>query len=297
MRLVSLSIIACFVSTFAYGQCDISRKVCTLSADFNPVPDGTYNPPQCTMGSTHIARIQTAFGASSAAFKTDLCSLTQIIIIPRDRGGDHSWGHWENPQFYPPRSDCPSNGCSYIGIVEDELSKDVGRVEQDHLDRALPGSGATHRHAPASSNPTPAATLGLISILAHEMAHIKFRRDGGRTRPCFDQDFVQRSWERDIGDTVTRRWLAFNDVIGTPKVPRPDANDRVGLENVYKGGHATLLANRSPEEDYVETYKIKQLMTARRPGQVIIVIPGRGSVQVNSDRGSQVLTNKMNCAS
>jgi hypothetical protein len=151
---------------------------------------------------------------------------------------------------------------------------------------------------------TTSEIMGLISVLAHEMGHIKFRRDGGRYSTCFGQKFLNASWDTsNLGNTLTRRFRAFGEVVSAPvNVSRPtSATDYDGVYDTYNNGFATLLASSSPEEDCVEGYKVNALTYARGPGKLNIRIPsttggGVRVVQVNQARGpNNVLADKMAC--
>ena len=103
---------------------------------------------------------------------------------------------------------------------------------------------------------------------------------------------------------MRRRWTNFGDEIGTPNKarPLPDDPEQNKVDKAYNvhDEHASLLANKSPEEDYVEACKFEQLSTAHGPGRLIIRIPratgtGHRDVQLN-DRRNDIIVNKMKCA-
>src|SRR5215472_3450045 len=102
----------------AYGQCDITQKVCALKGSFNPAPIGGNNPdnksPQCDSSQpVSTAEIADAFGVASPTVKGSLCNLTQIFI-----SADADWGRWNDPRRH--RNDNPD--AAYVTIDQGQLN-------------------------------------------------------------------------------------------------------------------------------------------------------------------------------
>jgi hypothetical protein len=172
----------------------------------------------------------------------------------------------------------------------------VARVEDDNL-RGLSISAGNHQHATGGAR---GQALGVLATLAHELGHIKFRRDNVRNTSCFQSRFVATSWPDDgrnnppATNTYQSRWVNFGQAIGRPNVRSPFGASAAAVREIYSNGFASALAAASPEEDYVETYKTAALIGARSPGILQINI-GSPPIVVNSHRNHPVLQGKLGC--
>ena len=206
-----------------------------------------------------------------------------------------SWGLWEGPD-QPPRTGV------FIAISESVLAgpQSLSGTEQAPLQtgeensillRLLDNLRSWPTASPASSPPSytgdePAGQeWAVLAVLAHELGHILFfdgNVDGrpGLERPvrksnCFDTAFLGKSW---VSSSYLRRaWVSFKDRNGSnhksgrikhlDEIDRqirlgryPEASD--ALRGVYGGQFASLFGSVSPDEDFVEIYKLLVLRAA-----------------------------------
>lgn len=304
-------------AAYAQRQCsdaDIAAKVCVLSR-YSPDPSGAdVGPLRCSSGAGFTPQVVAAFQIAPDDVANDVCSLHNIVVLP-GKNTVQSWGKWEDPTYYQPPRCRDSLGnplpCSFVGIGEGVFARGLALVHDDRL----PGPGKSfikHGHSPAN---IPSRTLGVLATLAHEVGHIKFRRNGVRRYVCFQSDIVGPSWSDDGGrlppetNTYSRRWLPFGTEIGAHGsgpgriVPMPGQVSRpADVEAIYTSGFATLLASSSPEEDFVESYALYAVLNAKGgPGALRAQIGGTTGRQITLDlgrgdsTGDAILARKLAC--
>jgi len=109
----------------------------------------------------------------------------------------------------------------------------------------------------------------VLALLAHEVGHIKWHREPIYfTLACYKARFADASWAT-FNASAWNRWTPLgldkleDHRAGGPKKPRfVNSNDE--LKAIHKE-FATALAADSPEEDFVETYKLRVLANAGLP--------------------------------
>ena len=144
-----LLFVCLFASDGIAQWCDIGAKVCNLQAGYDPVT-ALNNPnqtPHCSGpnadGATLIAQ---AFAVAPDKVKADLCTLNNIFIFSSP---DHSWGKWEDIQYYPQPhcKDTLGNNmqCSFVGLNVMDLNRNIAAQENAHL-TGLGINSAYHSH-------------------------------------------------------------------------------------------------------------------------------------------------------
>jgi len=261
--------------------------------DPNPRPGTAYASPtaaQCSMVSRADNRaiaIQNAFALtlnfSSPVVKDELCHLKNIIL----RNAGRSWGFYENPKNAKIPTDLSYPG-SFIGILEGDLSHTLKNEEDDLLYPILrntnnPQSLMEHTVTDGSGanlDNSNSTKLGVLAVLAHELGHIKWHRDNiPLSLWCFQDSFVNKSWLQDnsLGQAYRKTWTDFNDRAGNHRhnTPHPHDNNlnqqriRSIYDNGSTDGFVSAFAAVSPEEDFVETYKLVVLRSVTDFGFLI----------------------------
>jgi hypothetical protein len=269
----------------------ITSRVCALNDGYNPAPGNSYTSPTCNSNPVDPSMIESAFGMATDKLRADLCSLKNIFII----NDIDSWGKWENPNF-PAVGNAPGSGYAYIAINKNDLNKQLKAHKNDQLQKLGLGNYGTH------TDDGNSATLSLLYSLAHEMGHIKWRRDYGNfSSQCSLTAFMSHSWT-DLYDalgyatTSTWRWTTFGAETSPPNtqptqtfgmrksnIPAPSTvANPTQLESIYQNGVWTALGAANPEEDFVEAYAIGAIMLAM-PSFHLWINPANGDpkIQVN----------------
>jgi hypothetical protein len=243
-----------------------------------------YTPPQCLQtpaSSQQKAAIAGAFGIAPSGLQAELCGLTQIFIMPVDQ---QAWGKWEDPAYHP------IGGATYIAVSVSDMSRSVSTLKNGNLlQLGIPETEAIYD----ADVPLPGgnrARIGLLSVLAHEVGHIIWHRDG---RPC-ESVILSESWS---GPVPTPRWVDFADDFGTPKSIGHKAKNATGaqLQAIFDKGFMTGLASMSPEEDFVETYMVAAI-GKKGLKDLFISIKGK-KTKVNGRMNNPALKAKFACVS
>src|SRR5262249_26738525 len=111
-------------------------------------------------------------------------------------------------------------------------------------------------------------SLTLLYVLAHEMGHIKWRKDVPADGSCGLSDFASESW-LDPANAPTyakdHRWTDFGDDFGDRNAiinPKPKKAGATELFTIYQNSVTTALAAANPEEDFVEAYAMQAITLA-----------------------------------
>jgi hypothetical protein len=277
------------------APCDITKLVCTLKLPFDPSvvsSSSSYTPPTCSAKSPPakvVQDIQNAFNSASANLQRDLCNLKWIFF---HKGAvRHSWGKWESKL---------SSANAYIAVHALVLEKPMTERQDDNLNVITFGLGShTDNSAALVIN---SQQLSLLYTLAHEMAHIKWRRDRAASAAagCNLDTFINYSW--DMAYDSTRLWTNENDEFGVYSdggmKPPSQVTDAAGLQYIYQHGFATTFGSNNPEEDFAETYAIGAISKAYPSYKLNITIGGATTYLVNDTSGTSRnggLVNKLNC--
>jgi hypothetical protein len=263
-------------------------RVCWLDDGYDPTPRNGYTSPTCN--NTPVApndanRIKDAFDKATDKLQADLCSLTNVFIVNGD-----SWGKWENP-YFPAVNGAPGSNNAFVAINKNDLNKQLKDRKNGQLKKLGLDQYGSHTDDGASE------TLSLLYTLAHEMGHIKWRRDYNSFQ-CNLASFMSHSWTDPqdalmYATTSTWRWTAFGaetspdktQPFGTRKNTFPAPSkvvDPPGLAKIYQNGVWTALGAANPEEDFVEAYAIGAVMLAKPSFHLWINIANGGpKIQVN----------------
>jgi hypothetical protein len=238
------------------GKPDITSKVYALSS-YNPFPavGSTANTPACSVqaNSNDAQLIQNAFKKATPNLQTELCNLTCIFV--GSGGAGYSWGKWANPAY-------GGDGTAVIAIDTSDLNK---KYLKDKMNENLLGGITYGKHSVAGDS----YAISVMYVLAHELAHIKWRRDftnGSISANCQVADFTGKSWSSTGTPTNGGRWTAIGDEFGTFN----DSNikhlshvtNATDLLYIYQHGLVTALGANNPEEEFVETYAIAAIIAA-----------------------------------
>jgi hypothetical protein len=205
---------------------------------------------------------------TSDNLKTDLCNLTCIFVYPDE--SLPSWGKWEDTNH--------GQGNSFIAIrkgnTKNDLDVRLDKKQGNHLvDLNLPAGviNATSHNDHLSD--ADLKRLSLLYILAHEMAHIKWRKaislfGSQLSNSCTVDQFIQFNTNRsggswsDPGNVTMRRFIGFADEVGqrANSVPAPSAvSTAQHLQTIYTKGMVTALGDLNAAEDFVEVYAIGEI--------------------------------------
>lgn len=225
-----------------------------------------YSPPTCQSTASYKTAVQAAFTAAPPGVQAEICKLKKIIVQTYPTN-TYSWGFWENPYTKP-----QGQQDSYVGIRSDSFNLTLAQEEDATEKNVLSRTPLMFAHQSNGS-----AALGLLAVIAHEIGHIIWHRDNvylpNSRLPCYLESFIgttsPKSWKRDQGlnQTLTRSWHpppSDNAAAGNADYPvktgpnpirRPPATGSK-LSDLIKTGFVTPFAAVSPEEDFVETYKL-----------------------------------------
>jgi hypothetical protein len=282
---------------------DVQKRVCKRTA-YDPAPVASYVYVQPTCDETHDydAAIGNAYDLAPWKVKSELCRLSKIIV--QTGRFAYSWGYWENPET---RSVSGTRPNSYVGIRADATSSSLKAVLDNNLadtfSRTSPSLSLIHTVANDS------AALGLLAVLAHEIGHIKWHRDGiYASLACYYDVFVEGGWNQNsqLAGSVIRRWHpTFSEPdAGGPAdkhashldVDAPDPHDKDlnpgQVKNLYTKGFVSAVAGISPEEDFVETYALQSVLSTAVPPVIQLQITGPGNTVDIPHASSQ---SKRNC--
>jgi hypothetical protein len=276
------------------ASCDITSRICTLRLPFDPsvtTDSSSYTPPTCSSKpppSKVIQDIQSAFNSASPNLQNDLCSLTWIFFHKAQVR--HSWGKWESKLSSPK---------AYIALHALAVEKPMTEKQDDNLNVLTFGLGS---HSDNSGKLViDSQKVSLLYTLAHEMGHIKWRRDRSTSAAagCNMDTFINYSWDTTFDQT--RLWTDENHEFGSYNdgnvKPASQVTDAAGLQYIYQHGFATGFGANNPEEDFVETYAMGAILKAYPSYRLSITI-GANTYLVNDASGTSRdggLVNKFNC--
>jgi hypothetical protein len=257
----------------ATAECDRYGQpiVCELSG-YLPEP---YSPPRGTCPArqqSDVVAVQRAFGIAPEGLKREICGLTKLFVTD----GDFSWGVWENPLDQTTEARKPD---TYVGMSRQVIASDLKSYLDSTLEAVLIGRNPNINHSVSDVDDEGSRALAGLSVLAHEVGHIKWHRDNiYSSLPCYYGAFIfqdqEKSWMRGQGltNSIARRWhpgpdnaAASGGASHARGVPHPKQQRDLppGLvRQIYEGGFASAFASLSPEEDFVETYVFSALKSS-----------------------------------
>jgi hypothetical protein len=242
--------------------------VCPLTASYNPNSTST---PTCASGSPPagaVATINNAFLAGNntlPGLQKCLCSLKNIFVTNDASNG--SWGKWLNPNRGGQYTRVAGSDDSYIALYADDLNTTVPQQQDAHL-KALNVALGVASHTEVNNSNIPSSTLAVLYALAHEMAHMSWRRDNGSFNANCNLVKMAKSWvdAAKAPSYAKRLWTTFgNTSFGqrNPNVlPSPINATASSLQTIYNGGVVTALGAANPEEDFVESFAMETINLA-----------------------------------
>jgi hypothetical protein len=269
------------LTTWPLASCDartFADSVRTLPDSFDPTHTDT-DPPQGGVLDQDIHDdLQTAFGAAPSFLQTRLCGLNGVYVTPTA-----SWGYRNsvNKQRYVA---IPAALWSE-GTAARRTPKSYKDYENDIVRGLLP-SWAGLQYQPDPGGPANSGITTILAALAHEVGHVLWYdiyvptpRTAMQPGNFCNGKFYTESWD-DLGDTPpSNRWRKFGLVSGAHKsndvqiddiknAPPGQRGKKVAV--IYRthgtpaprGRWANLFAAFSPEEDFVETFKLFVLQRA-----------------------------------
>lgn len=265
-------------AALADGSCVTAEKICRLKAGFNPE---TGSSPVCdeaqqtsrargragarAFANTFVKPIQDAVALAPDKAYADFCAIDKYFIVSANKPWS-SWGLWENPSNAA-YAKSPGKNNSYIAISEDVFKSGISALEQKLQNGVVKGSAIKYS---ANTKGADLKTLAVLSTLAHEMGHIqwhKYQDKSGtifRELGCYKDTFLRESWdESQSQEALKRLWTPYNDKGRSEhknsSIPHPGDSQAMNPSEVRKildGGFISAFAAVSPEEDFVETYKV-----------------------------------------
>jgi hypothetical protein len=292
-------------------SCDPKALVCQTDQYYDPAQyNDDYSPPTCQPAAdTYKKAVQSAFDAAPPGVKTEICKLKNIIV--QTAPNTYSWGFWENP-FTKPKGQQKS----YIGIRSDYFGFTLAQEEDATEKIVLQHTNLSFSHKSTNDS----AALGLLAVIAHEIGHILWHRDNVYlpTSPllqCYVDSFVgplaaPKSWKRDAGlqQTLIRSWhpppndatapgnADYDNTVPNP-IRRPPSNANQ-LSKIIEKGFVTPFASISPEEDFVETYKLLAVASGTPKPTLTLEVtqPGRASISLlPADPNNSTTQGKLAC--
>ncbi len=269
---------------------DWASTVQFLPPGFSKAPPFTLPSPSVPVGSAQnptqiYVDLNNAFKLAPPWFQNELCSLDGLFVDQTECGANlssclsNSWG--VRNRFVVPvkRYVAVSQGLWVSG-------RPTYSAYENQLLRTLLGwNNFVPQHGPANSATDLPFEFTLLAVLAHEMGHVRYydiARDRPSTPDCFTGFF--ESWNANYAPPLWRRLLTPSERLDDPsqRVPvhhkdPPYTSDIDAAANTAAGGNllrkiylpsapwASFFASLSPDEDFVETYKLAVLTQATPP--------------------------------
>jgi hypothetical protein len=291
-------------------------RIAMVSATFDPRNANATPTPAGSIPAYVQNDLTAAFNLAPAFFKTQLCGLDGVFITPT---GD-SWG-FRNIQ----------DGKRYLALSmslwKGGAVQTFSQYENGVVHRLL--NGWTALNHPAKGDPSDSPAVTVLAALAHEYGHILFYETFVNPRgsaPNYGAfcggTFYSDSWQ--AMPTVPNIWRSYGDIVGTHKpddvqvqeilnaVPKPGSPDTRGagalLRRLYGlngtnapiGRWASFFASFSPDEDFVETFKLFVLKNSSAPLKSFKITIPVGGVLISEDipgtcNQRSVLVKKLGC--
>jgi hypothetical protein len=290
---------------------DISKLVCSLKMPYDP--SAPYNPsnPVAPMCDTSVPlppgtldTIKKAFLATNkvGGLQKCICALTNIFVTT---DASNSWGKWLNPQGggggarQYSRAAATGADNAYIALNVSDLNTTVPQ-QQDARLAGLQIAAGVASHSETNNSGIDSGTLAALYALAHEMAHLSWRRDNGSFRASCNLVKMAKSWAdgSKANSWAKRPWTTYGNMSfgqrGSNTPPSPQNANAGTLQTIYKSGVVTALGAANPEEDFVESYAMETINLAAGNTSTStnytlnINITGSSPIKVNLNRNSDV---------
>jgi len=269
-----------------------------------------YRPPTCDkkhkVSEKQKEMLAKAYARAPDYVRAKLCRLTQLFVTRPTSGGPSGWGFWEGP-------DRPPGKGVYLAIADRDLTsnKSVVDVENETVQRLLGVSDRSRRSRQSllrlkSAEPSE-PELAVLGEIAHELGHVLLadtngdgvyanhpRRQvsGPPKSACFQDAFLNSSWEPDSFRKDMRRWVNFGEQYQNKAENADAAFDLTRLKAAVRRGKldaandaisgvlgseefVSALARSNADEDFVETFKYKVLADAAPKLTIELRLRGR----------------------
>jgi len=254
------------------------NNVTLVAANFNPT-NASGTPPSAGSIPNYVqSDLLAAYNLAPPFFQQQLCALDGIYIAP---ASSDSWA-FRNIQ----------DGKKYLALSMSLWSSGsapaFSAYENTVVQRLLEGWNGPH-HPPKINDPSDGTAVTVLAALAHEYGHILFYATF--VKPYYNPPdfsafcggtFFSPAWQSlPAGKNL---WRGYGDVIGThnsddvqiqqilaalPHGGGPDVHGAGALvDKIYNtslGRWASLFAAFSPDEDFVETFKLFVLKNSKYP--------------------------------
>jgi hypothetical protein len=216
-------------------------KLSMITPDDTGYDPSSLTPPAqtTTVASTsqEYVDLQSAFNAAPDFFKTQLCGLTGVFIMPRNALFPNSWG-FRNPSS-------PNDG--YIGLSQLALWTDASGNARPAIPLTDYENSVTNALLSGLDDPLPtfgtnantnSGTMSLLAVLSHEYGHVLWNKILV-SPPGADPDFSKfcpgifptASWiNTSVSPIKQVRYRRFGDVADAPVVIA-DPNDPSGADD------------------------------------------------------------------
>jgi hypothetical protein len=248
-----------------------------------PVGTPGVSDPYCTS-------LTNAYNFASPSFRTALDSLTRTFIDTDScsPGTPCSWGFYDNhtqrtfnTYVALPASLWSSGGTvpTYPDLIATTIVPDLLAASPVHPNPPIPSPISVQSNLSASDM----QNLTLVAMLAHELGHIKWWKHGVEklnktSHTCLDPVtgtytvFADITWKRHSNAPIWRYFGKENPGNATIDGADKDklakdlgtSNEISDLTTIYDGKWASIFSTVSPDEDYVETYTLIQLVSSMR---------------------------------
>jgi len=311
-----------------------AEKACYIAL-YNPGRSGFapfYRPPTCDKSKPVVQAqkdvLAKAYSRAPDYMKGKLCRLTQLFVTRSRSWGPMGWGFWEGPDRLPDSksvyvaiSDRELTSKKSFVDVENQTIRDLLRYSDEGTDK---GRGLVQLKAGAALDPE----LTVLGELAHELGHALVadanmdgikryhprRRVSGPPRSaCFEDTFIQASWDQERFNRHLQRWVDFGKQydnraknpdlkfslerlrhdVGRGKV---DIANRAIKDVYFSKEFVSFAAAINPLEDVAETYKFKVLADAMANQKAGFDLGGQ-DINMFDLLDSGVLQKKVQCLS
>jgi hypothetical protein len=288
------------------------NNITMVAASFDPTNASGTPVPAGSIPAYVQQNLTDAYNLAPPFFQQQLCALDGVFIAPS--GDSWAFRNITNGKKYLALSMTLWNGGSAPAF---------SAYESTVVHRLLRG-WTTPNHTSKGNDPSDAPAVTVLAALAHEYGHILFYTTF--VKPYYNPPdftafcgggFYSASWQSLPGGA--NLWRSYGDVVGSHAagdvqiqdilnaVPKPGFPDTRGagglLDKIYNpaiGHWASLFAAFSPDEDFVETFKLFVLKNSKAPlGTLPIEIPIANVIVTEDIPGTcskrPVLAAKLSC--
>jgi hypothetical protein len=323
--------------SFFQGTCEsdpdgkkFAAKVCYTS--YYPgraITRSRYRPPTCegTVSDQQRDMLARAYSRAPDYMKGKLCRLTQMFVTDFSMEGPMGWGFWEGP-------DRPPGKGVYLAVSKSELEMKQSVAEGENATVAMllglqpggegMGAGLVGLRSAAPADPELTVLAGIAHELGHALvadtnadgvrrAHPRRKVSGPPQSACFEDAFINASWDSGRFEKSMRRWVDFGRQYNN-RQKNPDirvslrrlrtlakagnfnaVND--AIRKVYRSREFVIFSgSTNPWEDMVTTFTYKVLADTMPSLSIELQLDGQ-DINVLGLLKSEVVAKKVDCLS